>query len=164
MHNLLSWILSSRAIVVVCRLVLAAIFIYAAAGKIVNPSEFADSVAGFRILPISVINLVAIVLPWIELVSGLCLITGVFVSSAGLLLAGMNVVFIAAAASAMARGLSIECGCFTLSRAQDTVGWSLIGRDVVFLLLCLPIVLHRQSKNEFEVSGAIGMPEDLSYR
>ena len=142
MRSLLSVTVSNRVIVVLCRFLLAAIFIYAAVGKIIRPSEFADSVAGFRILPISLVNIFAIALPWIEVVCGLSLITGVLLRSGGLMLAGLNVVFIAAAASAMARGLNIECGCFTLSRAHDTVGWSLIARDLGFLLMCVPIVLH----------------------
>jgi len=146
---------------VICRLLLAAIFIYAAVSKIASPSEFADSVAGFRILPISIVNLFAIVLPWVELVCGLSLITGILLRSGGSLLAVLNVVFTAAAASAMARGLSIECGCFTLSHAHDTVGWSLIVRDVVFLLLCLPIVLHRQNMSEIAITGGTKGAESL---
>jgi len=145
MRNVLAWILRNKTVAIVCRLALAAIFIYAAVGKVLKPSDFADSVAGFRILPIPVVNIFAIVLPWVEVVCGLSLITGVFMRSGGVLLAGLNIVFIAAAASAMARGLSIECGCFTLSHAGDTVGWSLIARDVGFLLLCLPVVLQRRS-------------------
>jgi len=153
MRSLFSRILSHRIIVVLCRLLLAAVFIYAAVGKVLRPSEFADSVAGFRILPIATVNVFAIVLPWIELVCGLSLITGIFVRSSVVLLAALNVIFIAAAVSAMARGLSIECGCFTLSRAHDTVGWSLIGRAVVFLLLCLPVALHRQTMPKIAGTG-----------
>jgi putative oxidoreductase len=153
MRNMLGWMLRNRTVAIVCRLALAAVFIYAAVGKILKPSDFADSVAGFRILPISTVNIFAIVMPWVEVVCGVSLITGVFVRSGGILLAGLNIVFIAAAASAMARGLSIECGCFTLSNAGDTVGWSLIARDVGFLLLCLPVALHRRSIEEMGNAG-----------
>jgi hypothetical protein len=45
--------------------------------------------------------------------------------------------FITAAGTAMARGLDIQCGCFTLSSAHDKVGWSLIVRDAFLLALCL---------------------------
>ena len=147
--------LSKRPVVIVCRVLLATIFIYAAAGKLLKPSEFADSVAGFRILPIWAVNFFAIVLPWVELVCGISLIAGVLARNSGLLLAGLNLVFIAAAASAMARGLSIECGCFTLSHKGDTVGWSLIARDVGFLLLCLPIMMEspRVRKAAIDESG-----------
>lgn len=150
MRSALCRILSNKIILIVCRLLLAAIFIYAAVGKVANPEEFAESVAGFRILPISTVNLFAIVLPWVELVCGLSLITGLFIRSGAVLLAGLNIVFIAAAASAMARGLSIECGCFTLSHTHDTVGWSLIARDMGFLLLCLLVVLKQRIPVESE--------------
>lgn len=144
MRSALCRILSNKIILIVCRLLLAAIFIYAAVGKVANPEEFAESVAGFRILPISTVNLFAVVLPWVELVCGLSLITSIFMKSGAVLLAGLNIVFIAAAASAMARGLSIECGCFTLSHANDTVGWSLIARDTGFLLVSLLIALNHR--------------------
>lgn len=148
MRGILVWIVSNRQFAVACRLLLAAIFIYAAVGKLLRPSEFANSVAGFRILPISLVNIFAIVLPWVELLCGLSLITGLFMRSGVVLLAALNIVFIAAAASAMARGLNIECGCFTLSHAHDKVGWNLITRDIGFLLLCLLIALHRGTEDE----------------
>jgi len=159
MRNIFNWMMSSRVVIVACRLLLALIFIYAAVGKVIKPSEFADSVAGFRILPISTVNLIAIVLPWVELACGLSLITGLFIKSGAVLLAGLNIVFIAAAASAMARGLSINCGCFTLSHAHDTVGWNLIARDIGFLLLCLPIALYRRNGDAAVVSGEVRIAE-----
>jgi putative oxidoreductase len=159
MRNILSWLLTSRHVAVACRLLLAAIFIYAAVGKVLRPSEFADSVAGFRILPISLVNIFAIVLPWVEVLCGLSLITGLFMRSGVILLSALNIVFIAAAASAMARGLSIECGCFTLSHAHDTVGWSLITRDIGFLLLCLLIALHSRDKRETARHGDVRVAE-----
>ena len=121
-------------------------FIYAGAGKMMHTAQFADDVAAFRILPIPSVNLFAIVLPWVELLAGVALLVGAGVRSGGLLILGLNVMFLAAIFSALARGLDIHCGCFTLSRAHEKVGWSLAGRDLALLMLCLPIVLHPDRK------------------
>ena len=144
----LTKLLSKRPVVIICRILLAAIFIYAAVGKLLNPADFADNVAGFRILPLWSVNFFAIILPWIEIICGISLLIGIGVRSSGLLLIGLNIMFIAAAISAMARGLSIDCGCFTLSKAHDNVGWNLIIRDIVFILLCLPLMLSPQKSSK----------------
>ncbi|MBI2842494.1 MAG: DoxX family membrane protein [Armatimonadetes bacterium] len=136
----ISRIFSSRGLAVVCRVVVAGVFIYAAVGKIQDPAEFADAVMGFRILPLQFVNIFAIILPWVELIGGVCLLSGVLVTSSALLLVALNVMFMFAVGSAMARGLDIECGCFTLSQAHAKVGWSLLARDVAIILLCLPLL------------------------
>jgi uncharacterized membrane protein YphA (DoxX/SURF4 family) len=121
-----------KAVAYICRAVIAVVFVYAALGKIGNPKEFADAVAAFRILPIAWVNAFAIVLPWIELLVGLALLSGTQLKQAAMLSVLLNIVFIVAASSAMARGLDIKCGCFTLSKAHSSIGWQLIARDTVF--------------------------------
>jgi uncharacterized membrane protein YphA (DoxX/SURF4 family) len=132
----------TQRLVLFCRLALAVVFIYAAIGKITHPGEFAEAVAAFKLLPIVLVNVFAIILPWIELASGLALLHRVSARHGALLIAGLNLIFMIAAASALARGLDIRCGCFTLSHAHTKLGWSLIARDAAFLALCLPILLH----------------------
>lgn len=131
----------SRPFIIICRAALAAVFIYASVGKIQKPDEFAQLVAGYRILPISLVNIVALLLPWVELLCAVSLLSGILMRSSGLVLAVVNLIFLAGVGSAMARGLDIECGCFTLSKAHSKVGWSHIGLDFGLLLICLPVIL-----------------------
>lgn len=131
-------------LLIICRLILAGVFIYAAVGKITNPSAFADAISGYRILPIAMVNIVAIILPWGELMAGIALFHRLTMKSGALVLLMLNMVFLVAAISAMHRGLNIECGCFTLSGARNRVGWELIARDSFFLILCLPIMVYRE--------------------
>ena len=58
------------------RLALAVTFIWACIHKIYNPYEFGLQVATYQILPLSLVNLQTIILPWVELVVGLLLIVG----------------------------------------------------------------------------------------
>jgi len=145
-QNFLATLLSGQPARIFCRVALGGVFILAAVGKIAGPQDFAQAVAGYRILPLSAVNLFAIIVPWLELLVGLSLWSGILIRSGVAVAAALNVMFIVAAASAMARGLNIECGCFTLSHAHERVGWAIIGRDLALLALCVPIFLTgRQS-------------------
>jgi uncharacterized membrane protein YphA (DoxX/SURF4 family) len=95
-----------------CRVVAGAVFLVAALTKLGDLHSFADQVHNFRLLPLALENLVAMSLPWIELVAGLSLVSGFRARSGGLVVSGLTVVFTVAVVIAMARGLDIECGCF----------------------------------------------------
>ena len=55
------------------RLILAVIFLLASAPKIIAPREFAIAVFHYQLLPDAAINLMAIFLPWIELVAAIAI-------------------------------------------------------------------------------------------
>ena len=74
-----------RAITLALRLVLGGIFIYASLDKIVHPRAFAEIIYNYQILPGSLINLSAVILPWLELFLGLLLISGRFMVGGHLL-------------------------------------------------------------------------------
>jgi uncharacterized membrane protein YphA (DoxX/SURF4 family) len=141
-----------RAVIYTCRAILSAVFVYAALGKIDNPQEFAKAVAGFHILPITLVNIFAIILPWVELLVGLSLLSGTRLPQAAMLSILLNTMFIIAALFAMAKGLDIECGCFTLSRAHASVGWQLIIRDVVFSALGLQLLVSSLNQIQLKCS------------
>ncbi len=120
-----------------CRLLIGAIFIYTGTPKLFRPDDFARLVAGYRFLHPDLVNLAGITLPWIELFAGAFLILGVMPRSSALVLAGLLAVFILAAFLAILRGLDIECGCFFPLMADHKLGWDLLIRDAVLLLISL---------------------------
>lgn len=138
--------LRSRYLTLLCRVILAAVFIFAALGKLGDPQEFSDAVAAFRILPITSVNVFAITLPWVELLVGLSLLSGTQLKQSAFLSVLLNLMFIIAAGSAMARGLDIKCGCFTLFKSHSSVGWSLIARDIVLILIAIQILYSTASR------------------
>ena len=97
-------------LVILCRLVLGGVFIYASLDKIANPAEFAKAIGNYHVLPFGLENLLALFLPWLELLTGILLIAGIMVDGATILIISMNIVFIFAISQALARGISIECG------------------------------------------------------
>lgn len=126
------------------RLILGAIFIYASIDKIAHPAAFAEAVYNYQILPDYLINLTAIILPWLELVLGLFLIIGLFKEGSVCIVTGLLVVFLGAMIFNLARGLDIYCGCFSTSTEGTNnapMAWYVI-RDGFFLLPAFYLLYH----------------------
>jgi uncharacterized membrane protein YphA (DoxX/SURF4 family) len=123
---------------------LGALFVYASLDKIASPQKFAKIVYHYGLVGPSTTlgytpaNLVAVVLPWLELLCGLLLITGVWRREAAALTALMLCVFIGAVGWALAQGIDIEnCGCFSVSGEGRAAGVKLILGDLGLLLAAL---------------------------
>ena len=133
-------------LVILFRLVLGGVFIYASLDKIANPAEFAKAIGNYHVLPFGLENLLALFLPWLELLTGILLIAGIMVDGATILIISMNIVFIFAISQALARGISIECGCFSVStEGGSNIGFQTILRDFVYLIMAF-IIFYRQDK------------------
>jgi uncharacterized membrane protein YphA (DoxX/SURF4 family) len=123
------------------QLALGAIFIAASLPKIADPPSFAHMIYNYRLLPAGLINISSLVMPWVELLCGLCLVIGVWRKPALTIIAALLVVFILAISINLARGNAIDCGCFDVSKANLTVEERLndmklvILRDVGMLLM-----------------------------
>ena len=88
-------------------------------GKLFRPEDFAKAILRYEFLPIYFVNIMAIVMPWVEFFTGVLLITGIFKKATSLLASISLVVFIIALTSAFARGLDISCGCFSLEETSS---------------------------------------------
>ena len=119
-----------RALTLLARIVLAVTFIWAAWHKIINPADFALTVATYQILPLALINLQAIGLPWVELIIGVMLLAGIWTRESTSVTVGMNLMFIAAILITLYRGDEIMCGCFASADMGHQIGWDLVFRDL----------------------------------
>lgn len=120
------------AAVILCRLILAAIFLLASVPKILAPQEFALAVFRYQLLPDAAINLMAIFLPWIELVAAVAVLFPRTSDGAAAILFGLLAVFTVAIAVDLLRGINISCGCFTLDPDAGPIGWWEVARDIAF--------------------------------
>jgi uncharacterized membrane protein YphA (DoxX/SURF4 family) len=94
---------------------LAALLIWAALSKLAIAHETLGHLYAYELpLPMGVVKLAAVVLPWVELLCGLMLLAGWETESALLVVVGLVTVFLVATGQAWARGLDISCGCFDL--------------------------------------------------
>ncbi|MBT3180660.1 MAG: DoxX family membrane protein [Candidatus Marinimicrobia bacterium] len=132
------------------RLILGIIFLYASWDKIAHPAEFAKAIGNYHAVPFGLENMIGLVLPWLELLVGFCLIAGIMVDGAAILCVIMNVVFIFAISQALARGISIDCGCFSVTtEGGDKIGLETILRDIVYLGMSLVILYRTERRLEF---------------
>jgi uncharacterized membrane protein YphA (DoxX/SURF4 family) len=134
-------ILSNKYFLVSIRIVLGFVFIFAAISKAAEPEAFAKAIYNYKLLPLFLINILAITLPWIELSAGLLLVFGVSVKENSAILSGMLLVFIIAIAISLARGLDINCGCFGTVDGSK-VGLMKILENAGLLLLGLILIMY----------------------
>ncbi len=116
------------------RIILGMIFIAAGIPKILQPAEFAAAVYNYRILPDAAVNIVALTLPWLEVLVGGMLIVGLWMPGAVLIYTLLMISFISALGYNMARGLNIHCGCFSPTAGETINFWTII-RDIGILLM-----------------------------
>jgi uncharacterized membrane protein YphA (DoxX/SURF4 family) len=109
---------------------------WAALAKLGDVPAFALQVHNFRILPVAAENLVAMTLPWIELVAALSLVLGVRSRAGGVVASALLAVFTIAVVAAVARGLDFECGCFGKASASR-VGGGKIFENLALLTVAL---------------------------
>jgi hypothetical protein len=129
------------------QIALGAVFVASAIPKLVDPPAFAHMVYNYRLLPGTLVNALALVMPWIELLVGVLLVLGAWRREAALVAALLLVVFLGAIGWNLLRGHAIDCGCFDVRSAGKTpeqlladMKWVML-RDVGLLLLAGQVLL-----------------------
>jgi putative oxidoreductase len=125
------------------QVVLGLLFLAAALAKIVDPASLAREVHNFRLVPFWSEHLVAITLPWVELVAGLALVLGIRARAGAWLTGALLVGFTIGVVLAMARGLNFECGCFGTA-GGTRVGWAKLGENLGMIAIAVVGSLRRK--------------------
>ena len=97
---------------VLARVGLAGMFLYAGVIKLFEPAVLAQDISHYRVLPDAIAPWLALVLPVLEVVSALALLTPGYARGGAVLSALMLVLFAAAMTQAKLRGIDLACGCF----------------------------------------------------
>lgn len=135
------------------QIALGAIFVAAALPKIIDPPSFAHMIYNYRIVPGGLINISALVMPWVEVLAGLALILGVWVRPARWIVTLLLLVFMIAITINLARGNAIDCGCFDVSAANKSHEerikdmWIVLIRDAGMLLMVAQIAWAERVRN-----------------
>ncbi|WP_028659620.1 MauE/DoxX family redox-associated membrane protein [Nocardioides insulae] len=133
----------------VARLVVGVVWIWAGATKVTEPVASVQAVRAYQLLPGELAEVVGRLLPAVELVLGLALVLGVLTRLSAVLSGLLFVAFIIGIASAWARGLEIDCGCFGGGGYDPDAAFKYpweIARDVLFLALSAYLVVWPRSK------------------
>ena len=143
---------------------LGAVFIYASVDKIAQPLEFARIVYRYRLagptaaLGVIPANALAVILPWLEAIIGLLLVTGWWRREAAAIAGGLLVVFLLAVGYVLWQGIDVaHCGCFTVGGEGRSAGWTLIASDLGLLAAALYVLLVRPRTAE-SVAAAAPLP------
>lgn len=136
-----------KIIALLLRLVVAAVFFYAGVVKIWDfhhgrsaTPDFTAAIQHYEILPSpDLAVLLAVYLPWLEVVAAIGLFVRRVALGAALAVTGLTAIFLGAIVSAWVRGLDISCGCF----GKDEVAMnypSLVTRDALLLAAALAVL------------------------
>jgi len=138
------------------RLVMAGVFIYASIDKIIHPDLFAEAVYNYQVLPGYLVNLTALILPWLELTLGTCLLINRWMAGASALAAMLMTLFLGMILFNLARGLDISCGCFSAAPDDDPITVLTLARDICFLIFSLGLAGLVYVRNTREVMEILG--------
>lgn len=136
LNTILHKLLINKYLNCAVRLFLGGMFVIVAISKISNPEKFANEIGNYNLAPDIILNISALILPWVELVTGVLLITGNKVKESSTLILLMLITFTLAVLSAMMRGLDINCGCYS-DIAQVKVGWGKIFENMGLIILSI---------------------------
>ncbi|MGD0436516.1 MAG: MauE/DoxX family redox-associated membrane protein [Bryobacteraceae bacterium] len=122
-----------RRVLLILRLFLAVVFIYAAYTKLRDPwMVFAMSIDAYQLLPEWAVLTLGRTLPWLELVLGLLLALGFRLRYTASGATALLAVFFTIMLWAFAKGMAIDCGCFG---PGDMIGPRTLMRDGALLAI-----------------------------
>ncbi|MCE1227934.1 MAG: DoxX family protein [Firmicutes bacterium] len=140
------WLLSPW-LTVRFQILLGMVFVVAALPKIADPPGFARMVYAYKLFPDWSLFLIAIFLPWLELLAGALLTLGLWVRATTAWLAVLLLGFVMALSINLARRHPVDCGCFgthappkTQQERLNDMGWILL-RDLGLLLVAAQILV-----------------------
>jgi putative oxidoreductase len=145
----------------ILRLILGGIFLASAVAKIWDVqvshfrvtqfshvpdlATFAQDVTNYHVPPRELANLVAITLPWVELLAGGLLVCGIWKQANALVITAMMILFLAAIVWALAHGYNIRCGCFGTIDGRK-VGVTALAQDAVLFLMAVWLAWSLEEK------------------
>jgi putative oxidoreductase len=148
----------AHRLAILFRVVVGGIFLISGLAKLADPVRFLLTLREFQLLPGVLESFLAVYLPWLEFLLGLCLVFGILHRTASLLIAGLNGFFIVAIGSVMARGIEVDCGCFGLLadvlHLPDMADGKAIVRNLILMAMCLHI--FRSSSPAWTLENYLG--------
>lgn len=145
-----------RRLPLILRLLLAAVFLYAAYTKLRQPwLLFAMSIDAYQLLPEWAVLTLGRTIPWLELALGLLLLTGIGVRHAAAGASVLLAAFFAVMLQAYIKGMGIDCGCFGLGEKISSLT---LTRDGLLLAISitLSILPYRTRGRRQVIPASIG--------
>ncbi len=145
-------LLSNGYVVFGLRLLLGLTFVFASIDKASEPAAFAAAIANYRLISEPWTILVATILPWVELICGIGILSGIYLRGSSLLLFLMLSVFTLAVLTGLIRGLDISCGCFTLDPEVHKIGWQKVLENLGLIATTLVVFFSKSDRFQIRTS------------
>lgn len=145
----------ARAITSLSRVVVALLLLVAGVQKVTVPESFARDISHYHLLPKALVPLSALAVPWLEVLVGALLLLGWLARPAALLASGLSLGFAVFVGSAVARGLDVDCGCFT---GHSKVSWMHVGLDLA--MLAMSVVVLKRGAGPWSLDEYMGTEEE----
>lgn len=129
------------------RLLVGFVMLIAGAGKLGAIEQFGHNIYNYGLLPLSLVNIAALLFIWVEITIGILLIVGAAVRGSALLSGLLLVLFIGAVLWAMSQGLEIDCGCFGNANGEGgtKVGWPKVLENIGLLAASIFLIYFPHS-------------------
>jgi len=132
-----------------CRIAIAAVFIYSGYVKVQATLQFAVALTGYRLIPDRFVFPIATYFPWVEIALGILVLTGWKIRWSALAASGLMVFFIVLLSVTLARGIETNCGCFGFG---DRITWKTIVRDGSLLIPALFLLFESRQRSHIRAS------------
>ncbi len=121
----------SGIVVLVLRLGFGALLIAASVGKGLHPLDFQQSVDNYRVFGPWLSTWAAVFVPALEMLTGLCLVSGLWLDAAAPVNAALMSAFLMLVLQAFFRHLNIHCGCFSL-KGEPNIDAAKIAENLLY--------------------------------
>ena len=142
--NEMKKLLYNQYFLLLLRIILSLVFIFAGIEKIVSPKEFAESIANYKLFPTFLINFSAITLPWIEIITGILLLFGAAVKENAFIMTVLLNIFTLAVIISIFRGLNIDCGCFGTALGEK-IGLLKVMENILLIICGLLLITAEET-------------------
>lgn len=132
MNKLLS-LLHNPIFALVVRVILGCLFLYSGASKLGDLKNFAEAIENYQIFPRAAIHFFALLVPWVEIFSGIAVTTGILLRGGAFTLTLLLLLFTAAIAISIMNGVDISCGCSLPFAEAARVGWKKLIENLILL-------------------------------
>jgi uncharacterized membrane protein YphA (DoxX/SURF4 family) len=127
----------------ICRLLLAGVFVYSGYVKVQSPLQFSAAIAGYKLVPDSLVLPLATYLPWLEIALGALLMVGWKIRYVAAGAAALLLTFTTILTVTYLRGIEADCGCFGFG---DRITPRTIARDLAILLPAVFLMFESRLK------------------
>ena len=125
------------------RLIVGSVLIFAAIPKILDPLDFAFNLSAYQLFPKGLITVMAVLVPYIEMITGVLILTGIKIEGALVIAIGMFTVFVFSLLWAISLGLDINCGCYGQDLGEKSNLWIRVGEDVIYIIACILVLKNK---------------------